>query len=667
MQRISLVEFDSAEAANHRLDGATSEWVGFLRAGEQVDPELLERVERFLAALRMPEDLSDAAHFTTVPKAFLTLLREAHGTQSRAPRWLQSMVAFRLFRLFAWADRPAGAMSAATGEVADAFHDVLAQLCRELEPEVIGAFTGRRFPEVWRDYLAHAYAGAPWHSARVTLGRQDHDQKLVRVEYRFTGTLPREEFLVDGRPVEPVYAKVRALPYFDRELLHHRLAWVPEGELEVRLGGVAVDVHRPKARRREPPPTSRQDRLMRRLARSAPVRRRFARAWVLMDRTHDADDSGEHLFCYLRASQPGTNAWFVIEKDTPDYRRLRADFRRRVVAYGSVRWKLLMANAEHLISSHADAAIVRPAELRAVMPEPRRRFTFLNHGVIKDDLSGWLNAQDIEIFVTSTTGEYESVCGDGTAYLHTRKEAQLTGMPRFDRVREAGSRFPPAERDLILIAPTWRSWLVAQAAPGSQRRVLVPGFAETDFARQWRAVLRSEELAELAQRTGLQVATLLHPNLAAVSDELDLPAHVTSFGFEGTEVRELFARARVLVTDYSSMAFNAAYIDRPVVYFQFDHAEMFGGAHVGRRGYFDYARDGYGPVTFDPASAVGAVREIVERGPDPAEEYRRRIAEAFPQRDGRCSERVYAAIRASVESPGQSGKVSTGASRVRPA
>ena len=48
-------------------------------------------------------------------------------------------------------------------------------------------------------------------------------------------------------------------------------------------------------------------------------RRKYADAWVLMDRIHDAGDSGEILFKHVRAHHPEINAWFVIDKDTADY------------------------------------------------------------------------------------------------------------------------------------------------------------------------------------------------------------------------------------------------------------------------------------------------------------------------------------------------------------
>ena len=100
------------------------------------------------------------------------------------------------------------------------------------------------------------------------------------------------------------------------------------------------------------------------------------------------------------------------------------------------------------------------------------RFGFLQHGVIKDDLSRWLNASELDLFVVSTAPELASVAGDGTAYRFTAKETRNTGLPRFDRLVQLGTAVPAAERDLVIVAPTWRQWLTLPLASGSQRRAL---------------------------------------------------------------------------------------------------------------------------------------------------------------------------------------------------
>jgi hypothetical protein len=369
----------------------------------------------------------------------------------------------------------------------------------------------------------------------------------------------------------------------------------------------------------------------------------FDNAWVLIDRIDDADDSAEVLFRFLRRHKRQINAWFVVRKDTPDYRRLRNDGYRRVIPHGSLRWKLLMLNCTQLVSSHANVSITRPPAITTLV-EPQWRLAFLQHGVMKDDLSDWLNPKDFDVFVTSTPAEYESVVADGSPYRYGERETVLTGLPRFDRVLAVGRRFPPERRDLLLLAPTWRTWLVERSTETDVPRVDPAVVSDSEFGRQWLSLVGSSGLRELAERHGLTVGLLLHPNLQSIGDQLAVPEHVHLLGFAGEDIRETFARARVLVTDYSSMAFNAAYIERPVVYFQFDRDRVRSGEHLGRPGYFDYARDGFGPLTESREQALAAIEDAVEKGPHPAPEYLARIEAAFPVRDGRCTRRTYRAI-----------------------
>jgi hypothetical protein len=456
--------------------------------------------------------------------------------------------------------------------------------------------------------------------------------------------------------------------------MSERIAWVPLGPVQVSLDGRPAPIvaswpeprretpstsrlERLWAYRRLPPPEAltailrgarrvagrKADPLVHRIARSWPYRSRFRDAWVLMDRVINADDNGERLFEYLRAKRPEVNAWFVVEKDTPDWRRLRAAGVRRVVAYGSFDWKMLMLNARWLLSSHADVAITNPPGLMRALKGPTWRYGFLQHGVIKDDLSKWLNRKEMDLFVVSTRDELASITADDTAYLATTKETRLTGLPRFDRLLAKARRHPPSDRDLIIVAPTWRQFLTDYQGPTGPRP-LTDAFWGSDYLRNWEALLRSPRFAEAAAARGWHIGFMPHPNMQPALARLDLPPHVEPMTFEGVDVQELYARCALLVTDYSSVAFNIAYIEGPVVYFQFDREEMLRGAHLGRPGYFDYGTDGFGPVATDLGAAVDAVVAAIEHGPSPTSEYRTRIDATFPLRDGGACARVVAAI-----------------------
>jgi len=615
--------------------------------------------------------VAQPTRYTVVPRSgYLDVLTRSAAKQGGRPAgWVQNFVLYELSWYFSAEATMSGSQTAATGDVARAFLDTLSEIIGLLDPQRVEGFNFRHMDSVWRDVLLHGVAGETWHAPYAVIGPRDRGKGLIRVIVRFTGPEPRIEYLVNGEAVEPLHTKVRSHVYFDHDLVQERLSWLPEEGLEVRVERQVCELLRrwprpdhlpyvanepipPRLRRwaRNPGRAARSAvrRATRRLLTSPLVRGPYRDAWLLMDRIHDADDSGEHLFSYLRESRRDINAWFVLEKGTPDWKRLKPVYGRRLVAHGSLRWLALMLNCLHLVSSHVDKPIHRPERVMVLLKGRRAtwRFSFLQHGVIKDDLSRWLNPKAVHVFVVSTQAEYDSVAGDRTQYVYTSRETMLTGLPRFDRLRAAAERIGPEQRDLILVTPTWRHWLMPALQEGSQRRQLHDDFLETDYAQQWLGFLTSERLAKVAEEHGLKVGFLPHPNLQTALSWLDLPAHVLPLTFSDHNAQELFARAAVLVTDYSSMAFNAAYLDRPVVYFQFDAEAMKSGAHVGRAGYFDYERDGFGPVVHDVEGALGALEGLSSRRFLPDEVHARRTAETFVLRDGRCCERAAQAIEA---------------------
>ena len=82
---------------------------------------------------------------------------------------------------------------------------------------------------------------------------------------------------------------------------------------------------------------------------------------------------------------------------------------------------------------------------------------------------------------------------------------------------------------------------------------------------------------------------------------------------------------------------------KPVIYAQFDYDEFFAGAHVYKRGYFDY-KNGFGEIEYDLASTVNRIIEYLENDCKLKDEYRNRIEKFFAYHDKNNCERVYKKI-----------------------
>ena len=300
-----------------------------------------------------------------------------------------------------------------------------------------------------------------------------------------------------------------------------------------------------------------------------------------------------------------------------------------------------MLNADYLISSQADDYLTRP---RA--PHLSRRtwkFVFLQHGVIHNDLSRWLNAQPVRLMISTTEAEHRSIIRPASPYLYSDKEVERTGLPRHDRLLELARGRSDRQRS-ILIAPTWRDYLLARQNGGHHRELAVD-LVTTPFFLNWSRLLADPRLSEVAERAGLELFFLAHPHLQAHLPAELLPSSVRVVTAADVDIQKLIVQSRVMITDYSSMAFDAAYLEVPSVYYQFDAVDFFSGRHTVRAGEFRHRRDGFGPVVTEPSEVIAATAELLDPRSATIEKYRHRMRRTFTFRDGECSRRVYEAIR----------------------
>ena len=372
-------------------------------------------------------------------------------------------------------------------------------------------------------------------------------------------------------------------------------------------------------------------------------------SWLFMDRETKADDNAEHLYRYVKQHYPNQVCYFALNEDSADWQRL-SDDGFDLVAFGSPEFELRLRHCDKIISSHIDAHI---HNYFGDLYDGTKDFVFLQHGVTKDNLSRWLNGKKhVACFITTTKDEYQSIVM-GDRYKFSAKEVVLTGFPRHDALYQKQS-YQHNEK-MLLIMPTWRSYLMGETVgKGANTRTLNPQFFDSSYAKHWVSLLQSAELQALAQRLGYQLVFAPHANIEPYLDQIQLPSHIQIWrASESLEsMQELFVRASMMITDYSSVAFEMAYINKPTLYYQFDQDEFFSGSHSYQKGYFDYEEHGFGAVVYDEQALLTELEHMLSEGV--GEVYAKRIKNTFEyQDDGNC-ERVYQAIMA-LDKPSDDG------------
>ena len=358
--------------------------------------------------------------------------------------------------------------------------------------------------------------------------------------------------------------------------------------------------------------------------------------WLISDRIYKSDDNGEAFFKYCMEKKDKRVKPYFVMSECDDYKRMVKI--GPVVKFFSWKHKLLHLLGGKLISSQGSSFIINPfygwfAPYRDLMQT--EKFIFLQHGVIKDDLSSWLSrySKRIDGFITSAQPEYQSILDYN--YYYTEKEVWLTGLPRHDYLYNDSKRY-------ITIMPTWRKYLCVGKGQVYRNGIwqLDDSFKRTDFYRFYNGLLNSPRLLEAAKKYNYTICFMPHPNIIEYIDLFERNEQ-TKFLSAQVPYKQVFAESDLVISDYSSVVFDFIYLRKPVVYSQFDADTFFSGSHVYTKGYFDYERDGFGEVAYDLDSTIDLIIEYMQNNCQLKDKYRQRIDEFLSFNDKNNCERIF--------------------------
>ncbi|KAA6225252.1 glycosyltransferase [Campylobacter sp. LR185c] len=346
------------------------------------------------------------------------------------------------------------------------------------------------------------------------------------------------------------------------------------------------------------------------------------KAWIFMDRHNQADDNAEHLYKYVQKHYPKQEIYFVLSKKSEDWGRLKKDD-FKLIDYQSKAYYKTILKAGKFLSSQADYVILKDFN--------NKEFIFLQHGVILNDLHEWLNSKNISLFITSSKNEYKAIASDFSKYKFGKKEVLLSGLARHDSLTNTILITPT---NTILITPSWRRYLGDFSDINFYKN---NNFYKSEFFIMINNLLQSDFLKELAQKHGYEIIFRPHPIMLNFFKKFPIHIKVSNESYQA-----LLKRAKLMITDYSSISFEMAYLNKPVIYYQFDKKENFNN-HTYQQGYFNYEKNGFGPVVYDLQSLLKELELLSKNDFKPDKKYLENM-QVFAYKDGKACKRIIDAI-----------------------
>jgi len=361
--------------------------------------------------------------------------------------------------------------------------------------------------------------------------------------------------------------------------------------------------------------------------------------WLINDRHDQAGDNGEYFFRYLKSKNyKGIKIYFAIDKNCSDYQRLYP--LGDVLDLNSQKYLNIFLIADKIISSISNSWVTNPFndDYQYIRDLPHFENIFLQHGIIKDDLSNYLNwlNKKYDYFVTSSKKEYKSLLN--YKYGYNKNNIILTGLPRYDNLQRLKNIINVKKK--IIIIPTWRINIKGTIDLITYESIHSEIFIYTDFYKFYNKLINDQNLLLYMNKFNYTGIFCLHPCFSA--QWIDFNQNEFFSVRKKCNYQKFLLEGSLLITDYSSIFFDFGYLRKPVIYSHFDYDEYRSNHY--QEGYFDYEKDGFGPVCRDLNCTVNEIIYEIKNNCLLRAKYLQRIKKFFTFSDENNCQRIFREI-----------------------
>lgn len=344
-----------------------------------------------------------------------------------------------------------------------------------------------------------------------------------------------------------------------------------------------------------------------------------------------AQDNGYFFFKYCYDNNKKKNFYYIMKKDSPDYSNLKG-MEDKVIDYMSFKHMLYVYAAELLVSSeskgHAYDIRIEKGRLRRALEA--KKHVFLQHGVIAlkkvDHVFRKTGKNFVDLFVTSSDYEKNII---KESFGYNDKEVIVTGLSRWDVLEDKSQQ---NKEKVIFVMPTWRTWM--DDLPEEK-------FINTDYYKNYTGLLTSPKLNSFLEEKNIKLQFYIHPKFKDYIDRFKTDnKNVKIYQYGEEKVNELLMHASMLVTDYSSVAWEMFHMRKPILFYQFDIDEynMYQGS------YLDMDKDLFGDRAFELDELIDGIQEYANRNFVEKEEYGKYRKHYFKYVDKNNCKRTFTAI-----------------------
>ncbi len=349
--------------------------------------------------------------------------------------------------------------------------------------------------------------------------------------------------------------------------------------------------------------------------------------WLFCERGFDAGDNAFVLFNYCKKNNISAKCFYL----TTDKKLLKdKDF----IKYKSFKHRFFLILTTKFFITHAKS-FVDPWNIQ--LPKvcknlfSTQTYIFLQHGITHNNVSNILGnkSANFDYFICGGKPEYNYI---SKTFGYEKEQILYTGFPRFDNLHKFNTK-----KEILLI-PTWRSYCMQ---PSWIKKIIITDqqFLQSEFYKKYTELLNNKKLLKFLKKENLTFNVLMHPEAQKYTNFFNKTSKQIIFLDPGKiNMQEKLKSACLLITDYSSVAFDFAYMRKPILYYQFDKNTFFRDHY--KKGYFDYEIDGFGTVCAQTDHLVDEILKITNSNFKPSKKNLKKMKSFFPIYDKKNCHRI---------------------------
>ncbi len=306
-------------------------------------------------------------------------------------------------------------------------------------------------------------------------------------------------------------------------------------------------------------------------------------------------DNSASLHKYVVENYSNILAYWIINRNSPDVDKVKKISEGRVLYRNSVKANLyaLLANVHIVSHGKVDISSYRKNVFSNVFK------VHLGHGVqgLKKMKAHpkLMKTFDTDYDLIAANSNYEKRIKED--WVKDSNKVEVFGMPRYDDLIEKANKNQSATKE-ILYMPTWRDWLVDNS-----------NLSKTIYYNKIVELLENEHLNQILQKENIKFKVFLHINMRNQIDNFSTINNDNIIILSSDiNIQNEIAKSNLLITDYSSVCWDFLYLDKPVIFYQFDLDDYFNY----RGSYLDLQEGLFAPIVYNVNEVICYIEKYLK-------------------------------------------------------